>query len=81
MVLLAFLNYVARFAHTPDGNGNKMDISNLATVIAPNILYSKGGAPSSDESFLAVQAVEMLLKHQSQLSMVSGYPIRCKCML
>lgn len=73
-VLLDFLKFVASFSGGEDGN--KMDISNLATVIAPNILYSKSkdkvGTLSSgnlikDESFLAIEVVKSLLNFQDDL--------------
>ncbi|KAK4949217.1 Rho-type GTPase activating protein Rga1, partial [Elasticomyces elasticus] len=38
-ILFCFLNWVSSFAYTDEESGSKMDIHNLATVIAPNILY------------------------------------------
>lgn len=49
---------------------NKMDLKNLATVITPNILYSKGSIPDRQEILTANHAVEMLLQHQEDFSLV-----------
>ncbi|KAJ3036137.1 hypothetical protein HDV00_003049 [Rhizophlyctis rosea] len=68
-VLAWFLRVVSEHsgsgAHTDDGN--KMDLDNLATVITPNILYSKSKNPADDESVLAIEAVRMLLRYQNEL--------------
>ncbi|KAJ3416289.1 hypothetical protein HDV05_002229 [Chytridiales sp. JEL 0842] len=69
MTLLEFLYFVSTYAVTENG-GNRMDISNLATVIAPNILYLKSNDLISDESVLAVKAVEMLINHHKQLCLI-----------
>lgn len=50
-----------------------MDLHNLATVITPNILYSKSKDPTKDESFLAIEAVMGLLEYQDDFCVVS-YP-------
>lgn len=42
-----------------------MDTHNLATVITPNILYSKDG-DGVDESFLAIEAVNSLLTYSEE---------------
>ncbi|KAN0063792.1 Rho-type GTPase activating protein Rga1 [Thecaphora frezii] len=63
-VLFAFLKWVASFSHIDEETGSKMDLPNLATVICPNILYSKGTDPTKDETFLANRAVSYLLEHQ-----------------
>merc|ERR1711939_761834 len=39
-ILFNFMNWVASFHTVDEETGSKMDIHNLATVIAPNILYS-----------------------------------------
>ncbi|KAM3582846.1 Rho-type GTPase activating protein Rga1 [Umbelopsis sp. WA50703] len=49
---------------------NKMDLKNLATVITPNILYCKGSVPNRQEILTANHAVEMLLQHQEDFSLV-----------
>ena len=51
-----------------------MDTHNLATVITPNILkhaeYNTKG-PGMDESFLAIEAVHMLIDYNDQMCEVS----------
>jgi hypothetical protein len=54
-VLIRFLVEVASYS-----NFNKMDIPNLATVIAPNILYSKSGA--AEHSSAVIDIVRLLLQ-------------------
>lgn len=61
-VIFGFLYWVASFSHIDDEVGSKMDIHNLATVITPNILYSKSNDPV-DESFLAIEAVHLLIEN------------------
>ena len=70
-VLFVFLKWVASFSHVDEETGSKMDLQNLATVICPNILYSKGKDPSKDESFLGIRAVAELLQHQDEFFTVS----------
>ncbi|KAI8984108.1 hypothetical protein BDF20DRAFT_971307 [Mycotypha africana] len=66
-VLFNFIKWVSEFAQdSTEGNGNggsKMDINNLATVLAPNILYSSSKDPVQDESFFAIETVILLLKN------------------
>ncbi|EJD43757.1 hypothetical protein AURDEDRAFT_114556 [Auricularia subglabra TFB-10046 SS5] len=68
-VLFVFLKWVASFAHVDEETGSKMDLPNLATVICPNILYSKLGVVR-DESFLAIRCITQLLEQQDELYMV-----------
>lgn len=72
-VLFVFLKWVASFAHVDEETGSKMDLPNLATVICPSILYSKGKDTSKDESFLGIQAVTELLLYQDELFTVSSF--------
>lgn len=65
-VIFVFLKWVASFSHVDEETGSKMDLLNLATVVCPNILYSKGKDPQKDESFLAVRAVNELLEFQDE---------------
>lgn len=60
-VLLHFLKWAATFAQVDGKIGSKMDLTNLATVMAPNILYSKSKDPAKHESFMAISVVEMML--------------------
>jgi len=64
-VLLIFLKEVASYS-----SENKMDIDNLATIIAPTICYSKSKDPTKDESFLAIEALKLMITHQDKLWIV-----------
>lgn len=72
-VLFIFFKWVASFSHVDEETGSKMDLHNLATVITPNILYSKSKDPSKDESFLAIEAVHNLLKYQDDFWVVGFF--------
>ncbi|KAJ8487930.1 hypothetical protein ONZ45_g14153 [Pleurotus djamor] len=63
-VIFVFLKWVASFAHMDEETGSKMDLGNLATVICPSILYSRGRDPARDESFGAIRVVTALLENQ-----------------
>lgn len=63
-VLFVFLKWVASFAHMDEETGSKMDLQNLATVICPSILYSRGQNAVRDESFGAIRVVTSLLENQ-----------------
>ena len=65
-VLLIFLKEVASYS-----SENKMDIDNLATIIAPTICYSKSKDPTKDESFLAIEALKLMITHQDKLWIVN----------
>ncbi|KAF9358880.1 hypothetical protein BGX34_008669 [Mortierella sp. NVP85] len=65
-----FLRWVASFSHVDEETGSKMDLHNLATVLTPNVLYSKSKDPIKDESFLAIEAVMGLLSYQEDFCMV-----------
>jgi hypothetical protein len=69
-VLFTFLNWVSSFHTVDEETGSKMDIHNLATVIAPNILYSNSKA-NMDSSFLAIEAVHTMLKWNEEFCTVS----------
>jgi hypothetical protein len=85
-VLLYFFSWVASFAEIDEETGLKMDVHNLATVIAPNILYSRqlsqqagqlmadGLQPNSggDSYFLAIEVVNQLIEMHEELSMIPG---------
>ena len=51
-----------------------MDIHNLATVIAPNVLLSNNKMESMDDSFLGIEAVHQLLQYNDLMSEVSIPP-------
>ncbi|KAF2400510.1 RhoGAP-domain-containing protein [Trichodelitschia bisporula] len=62
-VLFSFLNWVSSFHTVDEETGSKMDIHNLATVIAPNILHSGNkNNPDMDLSFLAIEAIHCLIE-------------------
>ena len=63
-VLFVFLKWVASFAHMDEATGSKMDLPNLATVICPSILYSRGRDVVRDESFGSIRVVTQLLENQ-----------------
>lgn len=65
-VLFVFLKWVASFAHLDEETGSKMDLQNLATVICPSILYSRGRDGVRDESFGAIRVVTALLENQDE---------------
>lgn len=74
-VLLCFFSWVASFADIDEDTGSKMDTHNLATVISPNILYSKSMSteqtPLTGESyFLAIEVVNQLIEMQKELSII-----------
>lgn len=61
-VLFNFLNWAASFSVVDEETGSKMDIHNLATVIAPNILFSSNKTEGMEDSFLAIEAVHSLIQ-------------------
>jgi hypothetical protein len=65
-----FLKWVASFAHMDESTGSKMDLSNLATVICPSILYSRARDAVRDESFGAIRVVTSLLENQDEFYLV-----------
>ena len=65
-VIFVFLKWVASFAHIDKETGSKMDLGNLATVICPSILYSRGRDAVRDESFGAIRVVTALLENQDE---------------
>ncbi|KAI8065595.1 hypothetical protein BC940DRAFT_303793 [Gongronella butleri] len=69
-VLFLFLRWVALFSHVTTDTGSRMDIPNLARVIAPNVLCSTSKDPMKDESMLAIETVQMLLDSYEEFSMV-----------
>lgn len=66
-VLFAFLNWTSSFSHVDEESGSKMDIHNLATVMAPNILYPNAKNGTVDESFLAIEAINALITYNDTM--------------
>ncbi|OAD77137.1 hypothetical protein PHYBLDRAFT_109402, partial [Phycomyces blakesleeanus NRRL 1555(-)] len=69
-VLVLFLRWVASFSHVTTDVGSRMDIPNLARVIAPNILTTDSKDPVKDDSFSAIGVVEVLLESCEELCLV-----------
>jgi hypothetical protein len=66
-VLFTFLKWASSFHTVDEESGSKMDIHNLATVIAPNILYSSAKSPELENSFLAVEAIHCLMEYNESM--------------
>jgi hypothetical protein len=76
-ILFCFLKWAATFHQVDDESGSKMDAKNLATVIAPNIIYkdTKSAALDSDP-MVAIEAVEILITNIEEMCMVkTHFPI------
>lgn len=77
-VLLYFFSWVASFAEIDEETGSKMDTHNLATVIAPNVLFSRASATdngtnqSSEAHFLAIEVVNQLIEMHEELAVIPG---------
>jgi hypothetical protein len=69
-VLCSFFNWVASFHQVDEESGSKMDTHNLATVIAPNILFTNAKTPV-DDNFLAIEVVHTLIECNEQMCEVS----------
>lgn len=75
-ILCSFFNWVASFHQVDEESGSKMDTHNLATVIAPNILYTNAKGPV-DDNFLGIEVVHTLIECNEQMCEVScllSYP-------
>lgn len=71
-ILFNFLNWASSFHTVDEETGSKMDIHNLATVIAPNLLYSSQKSPDMDSSFLAIEAVHSMIECNDSMCEVSA---------
>jgi hypothetical protein len=76
-VLFSFLKWASSFSQVDEESGSKMDVHNLATVMAPNILYAqqipknaKSHVPQVDESFLAIETVHTLIQFSDSFCQV-----------
>ena len=86
-VLFAFLRWTASFSQVDEESGSKMDAHNLATVMAPNILYAfqkkdntkAAHVPQVDESFLAIETVHTLIQLNDSFSEVSDNEWKSWC--
>lgn len=71
-ILFSFLKWAGSFHQLDDEVGSKMDVRNLATVIAPNILTNPTKAPALDsEAIYVIDAVEMMITHIEEMCQVS----------
>jgi hypothetical protein len=73
-ILCAFFNWVASFHQVDEESGSKMDTHNLATVIAPNILFTNAKTPV-DDNFLAIEVVHTLIEYNDQMCEVSFFEL------
>lgn len=77
-VLLYFFNWVASFAEIDEETGSKMDIHNLATVLAPNILLPKSSAQdgvasqSGESHFYGIEVVNQLIEMHEEIAVIPG---------
>lgn len=69
-VLFLFFRWVAGFSHVTTDVGSRMDIPNLARVIAPNILTTNSKDPLKDDSFTSIRVVEQMLESFDELCLV-----------
>lgn len=70
-ILFTFLKWTGSFHQLDEDVGSKMDIRNLATVIAPNILTNPNKALTLDsEAIFVIDAVEMLINNIEEMCQV-----------
>lgn len=70
-ILFVFLKWVGSFHQVDDESGSKMDIKNLSTVIAPNVLFDKNKTSSLDsDPMFAIEAVEVLIANIEEMCLV-----------
>jgi len=70
-ILFCFLKWVGSFHQVDDESGSKMDIKNLATVMAPNVLFDRNKSSALDsDPMLAIEAVEVLIANIEEMCLV-----------
>ncbi|KAI0486232.1 rho-type GTPase-activating protein 1 [Xylaria cf. heliscus] len=70
-VLFNFFKWVSTFHQVDEDTGSRMDVHNLARVIAPNILrMNTKNASFSDEPMTVVACVEELIQSNEEMCMV-----------
>jgi len=78
-VLFNFMQWVSSFSHIDEESGSKMDVHNLATVMAPNILHLGKRDVPLDDNLLAIEAVHSLIEYNEYMCEVnlppSAYPL------
>lgn len=70
-VLFSFMQWVSSFSHIDEESGSKMDVHNLATVMAPNILHLGKRDVPLDDNLLAIEAVHSLIEFNEYMCEVS----------
>lgn len=72
-ILFSFLKWAGSFHQLDEENGSKMDVRNLATVIAPNVLTSGSKALAMDsEAIYVIDAVETIINNIEEMCQVSA---------
>ncbi|KAK3362936.1 hypothetical protein B0T25DRAFT_442099 [Lasiosphaeria hispida] len=70
-ILFCFLKWAGSFHQVDEEAGSKMDIKNLATVIAPNILVDRTKTSTLDsDPMYAIEAVEILINNIEEFCQV-----------
>lgn len=70
-IVFSFLKWTGSFHQLDEDLGSKMDIRNLSTVIAPNILTNPQKAVALDgEAIYVIDAVEMIITHIEEMCQV-----------
>jgi len=70
-ILFCFLKWAGSFHQVDEEVGSKMDIKNLATVIAPNVLLDKNKTSTLDsDPMFAIEAVEILINNIEEMCLV-----------
>ncbi|KAK4218744.1 hypothetical protein QBC37DRAFT_177784 [Rhypophila decipiens] len=70
-VLFVFFKWAGSFHQVDEESGSKMDIKNLATVIAPNVLFDKNKISNLDsDPMYAIEAVELLITYIEEMCLV-----------
>lgn len=63
-VLFVFFKFVATFSYVDDETGSRMDAANLATVLAPSLLFTRATEPTTAEALVAQRIVYDMIEHQ-----------------
>ncbi|KAK3693843.1 hypothetical protein B0T22DRAFT_53220 [Podospora appendiculata] len=70
-ILFNFLKWAGSFHQVDDESGSKMDIRNLSTVIAPNILYDRSKTSTLDsDPMYAIEAVEVMIANIEEMCLI-----------
>lgn len=76
-ILFSFLKWAGSFHQLDEENGSKMDIRNLATVIAPNVLTSGAKTLALDgEAIYVIDAVETIVNNIEEMCQVCSHHSR-----